>query len=81
VKAWITELYGTKSLVMAETRSKALWQAIKSARDAGYDVAVDDVDSVRRVPCFDNCGLQPGRCHSIEAAWDSYCRAVARRSS
>ena len=87
MKAWVTEFDGIKSLVMAETRSKARWQTIKSARQAGYDVSVKDVDSVRRIPCYDKCGLPPGRCYSVafieslgEAAWDAYARAMARRS-
>ena len=86
MKAWVTEFDGIKSLVMAETRSKARWQTVKSACEAGYDANVKEVDSVRRIPCYDKCGLPPGRCYSIafirslgEAAWDSYVRSVARR--
>jgi hypothetical protein len=88
MKAWITEFDGIKSLVMAETRPKARWQTVKSAREAGYDARVTEVDSVRRIPCYDKCGLSPGRCHSIafikslsEAAWDSYVRSISRRST
>lgn len=47
MRAWRTESIGITSLVIAETRAQAIADTLRSANDAGWEIAWADVRAIR----------------------------------
>jgi hypothetical protein len=70
MKAWLTELYGIRIVVRAQSRGAARAATVRAAQEAGYlGATFADCRSANRAPEFDNAeALGARRCWTPEAA-------------
>lgn len=66
MRAWMTELIGVHSIVLAQTRGKARAATLAAAREAGFEVGFLDPIRVVRAKEFDRANVIPGQCWDPE---------------